>query len=448
MLLPHVQRVRQHQLRFTGLPLQRTVSPRDVVPERPPVITARPARRQVQLLLFADLPRSYRYGTVDRRDRQPPANEWLRWALHIATTLAETRGFSTQLTRTLSRNLTMLLTRYDDGELIRYSTYHPVLRERGTSLAQTTEVLQTMGILLDDRVPAFACWLETKLADLAPGIRDETRRWVQLMHTGGPRTRARNHRTLRGYTDLLQPVLLDWSARHDHLREITRDDVVSAVRPLHGSRRQITLVALRSLFSWAKRGGVVFANPTSRLRVGQVERGVLQPLTSEEIARTVRAATTLQARVFVILAAVHAARPGAIRALRLTDVDLGNWRITIAGRTQPLSELSHRTLLTWLEHRRHSWPNTANPHLMINAMTAIGTGQVSHVWANQTLQGLPASLERLRIDRQLEEALASGANPLHLAEVFDLDAKTAVRYATSARQLLEQAHDNASAGSP
>ncbi|MEU4767683.1 hypothetical protein AB0H12_30975 [Actinosynnema sp. NPDC023794] len=336
----------------------------------------------------------------------------------------------------------MLLTRYDEGELIRYSTYHPVLTGRGSSLAQSTEVLQTMGILLDDRQPAFACWVEEKLADLAPGIRDETRRWAQLMHTGGPRTRARSHRTLRGYIDLLRPVLLDWSSRHDHLREITRDAIVAAVNPLHGVRRQITLVALRSLFSWAKRHGVVFANPASGLRVGDVERTVLQPLTAGEITGTVCAATTPQARVFVVLAAVHAARPGAIRALHLTDIDLGNRRITIAGRTQTLSELSHRTLLSWLEHRRTSWPNTVNPHLMVNAMTAIGTKSVSHVWANRTLQGLPATLERLRIDRQLEEALSNGADPLHLAEVFSLDAKTAIRYADSARQLLRRPHED------
>jgi hypothetical protein len=54
------------------------------------------------------------------------------------------------------------------------------------------------------------------------------------------------------------------------------------------------------------------------------------------------------------------------------------------------------------------------------------------------LRGLPATLERLRIDRQLEEALVYQADPLHLAVVFDLDESTAIRYAASARQLLER----------
>ncbi|MBQ0862279.1 hypothetical protein [Streptomyces sp. RK75] len=41
------------------------------------------------------------------------------------------------------------------------------------------------------------------------------------------------------------------------------------------------------------------------------------------------------------------------------------------------------------------------------------------------------------MDRQLEEALTHGADPLHLALVFGIDEKTASRYADSARQLLQ-----------
>jgi hypothetical protein len=55
------------------------------------------------------------------------------------------------------------------------------------------------------------------------------------------------------------------------------------------------------------------------------------------------------------------------------------------------------------------------------------------------LRGQDAILERLRVDRQLEEAMIQGPDPLHLAEVFGLHEKTAMRYADSARALLEQA---------
>ncbi|MFH8383500.1 hypothetical protein ACH4E7_21545 [Kitasatospora sp. NPDC018058] len=53
------------------------------------------------------------------------------------------------------------------------------------------------------------------------------------------------------------------------------------------------------------------------------------------------------------------------------------------------------------------------------------------------MRGQAATLERLRVDRQLEEAMVHGPDPLHLAEVFGLDEKTATRYADSARRLLE-----------
>ena len=47
---------------------------------------------------------------------------------------------------------------------------------------------------------------------------------------------------------------------------------------LHGSRRQNTLVGLRSLFAFCKKNGTVFRNPTTRIKVGQQEYGVIQPL--------------------------------------------------------------------------------------------------------------------------------------------------------------------------
>ncbi|WP_179155050.1 hypothetical protein [Microbispora sp. GKU 823] len=47
-------------------------------------------------------------------------------------------------------------------------------------------------------------------------------------------------------------------------------------------------------------------------------------------------------------------------------------------------------------------------------------------------------MERLRMDRILEEALACGGDPLHLALVFGLGTKTAIRYADNARALLAE----------
>ena len=46
------------------------------------------------------------------------------------------------------------------------------------------------------------------------------------------------------------------------------------------------------------------------------------------------------------------------------------------------------------------------------------------------------SLERIRRDRILHEALATGADPLHLSLVFNIDHTNAMAYANAARDLL------------
>ncbi|MEB3961247.1 hypothetical protein OKJ48_13460 [Streptomyces kunmingensis] len=204
----------------------------------------------------------------------------------------------------------------------------------------------------------------------------------------------------------------------------------------HGHQRHDQLVALRSLFSWAKRNGLIFRNPTSRIKVEVYEYAVLQPLVPEQVDGSVAAATTPATRRILALAAGHAAR---VANLMLDDADLGNRRLTIAKRARTLDELTLQLLLDWLEHRRRRWPTTANLHLLINNQTANTTSRASNHWISAPTRGQEATLERLRVDRQLEEAMVRGPDPLHLAEVFGLDEKTAMRYADSARALLEQA---------
>lgn len=198
----------------------------------------------------------------------------------------------------------------------------------------------------------------------------------------------------------------------------------------------------------AKKTGGVFRNPTARIRVGERHSTLVQPLQPDQVTKTVIAAVRPADRLIIALATIHAARSGGIRHLHLDDIDLGNRRLTIADRTRPLDELTHRELLNWLHYRRSRWPNTANPHLLVNQRTALETGPVSAFWLKAAFRGHEATLERLRVDRQLEEVLTHGADPLHLAVVFGLDEKTALRYATAARALLESPLEHDTVGSP
>jgi hypothetical protein len=456
MIAPHLPHVRYHQLFLAGM-TQRRAIPRTMPrrygekgrPRKPqPAPATRPDTNRAQLVLFDEvLARDYAAVRVDLRRGPVPDNPWLGWALHIAHTMAESRGWTVTARRAMQRTLVALLAHHRDGDVVRATDARAMIDRYNVNLDNAAEILDGMGIWVDDRTPTFDTWLEAKLDGLAPGIGRDARRWARVLHDGGPRSRARSPDTARAYLRIVRLALLDWSTRYGHLREVTRDDVIAYLSQRRGHARQGAVTALRSLFTWAKKAGVIFANPTSRITVGKREHPIWQPLTPQDIAAAVAAATTPQARVFVTLAAIHAARPGAIRALRLDDVDLANQRLTIAGQDRPLDPLTERVLHDWLAHRSRCWPHTANPHLLISRETALGHQPVSATWI-LNLRGLPANIERLRIDRQLEEALAAGPDPLHLAELFGLAEATAIRYATNARHLLERPHEATGQSSP
>jgi hypothetical protein len=350
-------------------------------------LPARPAPPgQVQLTLFASLPRSYRFGRVNLRTDPVPASPWLLAALQAANTMAEARGWNTDTLGKVNRVLVMLLAGYDGSEMIRLSDFTPALRQRGTSVTRAAEILAELGVLDNDRPAAFDTWLAAQLDGLPPGIGGET----GTLGTGAARRRP-THPAPRQpqYPRLCRrgPPAADRLAgqpcppARDHPRRPP-----GATAGLRGNHRQLTFVALRSLFSWAKKNGATFTNPATHLHARHADKPVFQPLTAAQISHAITAATTPQARLFVTLAAVHAARPGAIRALQLPDADLGNRRLTIAGRTRPLDDLTHQILRDWLAYRQQRWPASTNPHLLISARTAPGTGPVSHSWVTN-LQG-------------------------------------------------------------
>jgi hypothetical protein len=439
-VLSSAGRLEYHQLFFDRMKGRRATGPvrrydRRGRPRMPaPAPAVRPGPGWTQPGLFP-VRRDFTHVTTADADLDNP---WLTWAIYLAHRRGEAHGWSRGTRDDVRRALTVILSRHTADDTVYYSEIFPVLRARSISVERVCEVLQEMGVLVDDRRPSFETWLERKLDGLTPGMGDEVEVWLRTMRDGGPRSTARDIASVWNRMNTLRPTLLAWSARYDRLREVTRDDVLDVLAELHGSRRSNVLGSLRSLFAFCKKKGTIFRNPTRRIKVGQHPYGIAQPLDQDEVDHAVNIAKTPVARLVLVLAAVHAARTSAMIALRLEDVDLGNRRLTIAGRVRPIDELTHQILREWLDHRRTRWPNTANPHLIINQMSANGTDPVTTIhFAKTVLRGQAATLERLRVDRQLQEALAHGPDPLHLAAVFGLDPKTAIRYAETARQLLQ-----------
>jgi hypothetical protein len=444
-LAPYLAAIRHHQLFFASMRramMRRGHPPRRRYP-RPwpaPAPAAQPlVPAGVQLRLFDRLSRDLR--GFDRARHADLANPWLVRARRVADARAEALGWPHQLRRAVDRALVVLLSGLEPGERVRFSEVAQ-MRTRHLPIERTAEVLAELGLLDDDRRPRFEDWLQRNLRGLAAGIRRDVEAWLRVLHDGAPRSKPRSPEAVWSYCAGARPALLEWSARYQHLREVTRDDVRAALDLLHGQQRARAHVALRSLFRFCKRRGLLFGDPTSRIRLPRPPARVLLPLDQAHLDEAVAAATTPEERLVLALAAVHAARRVDICTLTLDDVDLGNRRLVINGRSRRLDDLTRQALLDYLAYRRARWPSTANPHLLISRHTANETGPISTGRLGGLFCGITATLGRLRVDRQLEELLAWGPDPLHLAAVFGVSEKTGIRYAAAARQVLESAAEH------
>ncbi|MFD4413568.1 hypothetical protein [Streptomyces sp. NPDC058476] len=69
------------------------------------------------------------------------------------------------------------------------------------------------------------------------------------------------------------------------------------------------------------------------------------------------------------------------------------------------------------------------PVRALTQKTAVELGRAGKFWITRAARNLTATLEQIRVDRQFEESLTRGADPLHRALVFGIDEKTAIRCA-------------------
>jgi hypothetical protein len=88
-----------------------------------------------------------------------------------------------------------------------------------------------------------------------------------------------------------------------------------------------------------------------------------------------------------------------------------------------------------------------NKHVLVSGKTALGDEPVSRSFLNWNLNRHGVSIERIRRDRVLHEALTARADPLHLALVFGISQTTASKYALIANGLLEGHPDHTPGGS-
>lgn len=200
------------------------------------------------------------------------------------------------------------------------------------------------------------------------------------------------------------------------LRETTREDALTYLKTRDGHHRRDQLVPLRRPFAWAKRNGLIFRSPTSRIKAGRYEHGVPRPLVPEHIDHAVAAVTTPAARPILALAAVHAVRVAQIGTLMLDDVDLDNRHLTRAN----VFDLSE--------------PASADQQSDRDAERA-GRQPLDQHGPSRTGSDDRNGSESTPARRSSSPRTC----PTPLAEVFGLDEKAAMRDANSGRALLQGA---------
>lgn len=364
----------------------------------------------------------------------PETTELQRSVFASAADLAEAGGWTPKGVGTLLHGLRQVFDVANSDQLVCLSTVKTTFPGPGMAKLAAA-VLDEHQVLTDDTVPSIVGWIDRKCAELPVGFREEVRAWLLELHTGGERTRPRSRSTLYAYFGRARPHLIVWSRTYEHLREITEQDVLDVLNSLRGHQRAGTFTSLRSLFQFARRHRLLFTDPTRRLHVGQAPKRSVLPMTDEEIATVRRAAVTLTQRLVVALVAVYAARAAAIRHLTLDDVELARRRIRIAGTIQPMPDLVHQLLRAHLTERQRLWPHTPNRHILLSRASAAGIDPVSDYYLSWHLSMQDVPLEHLRADRVLHEAVAVDADPLHLAQAFNLCTQTAIDYSEIARNL-------------
>ena len=227
LIFPFVEASTHQQLFFASMN-RRKAAPR-AFPRRagilgprprptPPVVTG-PLVDSIQPSLFAKpITPIYRWDRVDmRRTPLDTLNPWMPWALHLANVMAAVRGFRYDTLHRLNHGLAVVLADYRGGESIRVSDFANLLVANGIGLNHTCDVLDSMGILTDDRTPPFYDWLNGRTKVLAPAIGDAVNRWARHLYDGVAHPLPCSS-TAHTYTNSAHPALVDWSLRYDALK--------------------------------------------------------------------------------------------------------------------------------------------------------------------------------------------------------------------------------------
>ncbi|MDQ0710688.1 site-specific recombinase XerC [Streptomyces luteogriseus] len=263
------------------------------------------------------------------------------------------------------------------------------------------QFLRSHGLLIDDpdrRRDVNLAWIQAAISVLPDQLASEIHAWVSLLRSQGRREgEVRDYRSIRRYFAHIQPVLTTWTAAGvTTARKITTHHIEAAVSGLSGQERQKVAVSLRSLFKALKRERMVFRDPTRQLSVGRRNR-LPQSVRSDLLAGLMDQAKTPLGRLIIALVAIHALPGEDLRTIQTTDLNLARGTLKVRRgmlrHTLYLEEFIHRLASEWLAYRRHRWPASTNPYLLVSQKTALDP---DHPVVSRTLPPCATLLRRIQ----------------------------------------------------
>ncbi|WP_435217659.1 hypothetical protein [Streptomyces sp. bgisy034] len=280
-------------------------------------------------------------------------------------------------------------------------------------------------------------WTEAAIAALPTPVGEEVRTWVTVLRGQGRREhQPRGYDYIRRNLAALRPVLTGWAADGmTTLRQITPDDIETAVAERRGAPGRHLAVCLRSLFRALRQERVIFRDPTRNLVVGGTG-GLPNSVPSDVLAGLLDQVKNAFGRLVIALVTVHALPGHEVRTLLTEDLDLSRGTLQIRRglprHTVYLEEFTHQLAADWLTYRHRRWPASTNPHLLVSQHSAldqerppVSIGTVRMVFPKGV------TMDGLRQDRILDEAFDK-ADPLHLMRLFGITAQRAMRYIKAA----------------
>jgi integrase len=380
--------------------------------------------------------RGANYGSVRRKRPAGSAYEVPDALLSAAIEFGEARGWDSRIVRDVLTGIIALVAAHGPGPIQADAVRD--LKADGISPLRILEFLTDYGLIEGPAWDPQAKSTARRLEPLGPVMRSEVQGWINVLkgHTGR-RGRPRSPMTIKGYLRVLGPACSAWSASYESLRQVTTADIVEQLDKHQGTGRRMATTAMRSLFRILKEERMIFGNPAARITSGPYVPPPILPVEPPTRAGLLARDASPLFGLVVLLAGVHALRTKEIAGLMLDAVDLQRGTLVAKGQERRLDKLTLGYLRAWMAWRGERWPLTANPYLLVNQAIAGGTRPVNTAYLQQVVQGSSVTVEALRRDRLLAEAVAAGGDPLTLAHLFGLSHGTAIQYCSQAGLLGE-----------